>query len=710
HLKRLDLDIEKEIQIVVVASLAGGTGAGAFLDMGFMCRSLQDPKPKAVNLVAIAGGAFSGLNDRVLANTYASCMELEYCMNASAGQPYVESWTDAVRCESVRPFNDVCFIDSKNLVDQSTGNRDFLFNMVADCLFVDLHDEALRGKRREDQVNQAQYKIEPYHPPMPAGIEANAMTFSRAYSSMGQVVLDTSARLDFEREIVSSSIEMVEAFFRIASSDKNNAPKPEDIDGFLKNQLSINSERLFDRFPDFIKTNKPSMPDFPLVDRLLYSRQVDLVARVKESVSKDINNIPTVQPDLDQWPARVSEIYENHRRSIIADVQSSAQDASLEQAIKTERRNLLEKLRDREQGLRKTVYMFLDSQERGGLYFTAGLIQAVQDRIEVTCDRLKTCSGQFDNIAQRIYNDYYTTAHANLQRSIKGGLFGRADERQALVYLEQISSSLSYLIEFMMRARACDEAIALLREVAEDLGHGSALGEGTNTGATGIMKEIEEGRATVRTMVSDLKQEVRLLDDARTSSNPFHTFVKGRRLGEIEVNQKDIAEWGARALGQYGGSQVLFQQLRDEKDRVGIINTLRGIAREEMRREEEKIQPVQSVLRDLDRTNRLRLFSEAVANALPWVNMDVERLGGDAFDSKSLSVFVAVENVAEFRREFDDELKTALPARFQSKDIYYIDSGVRGRVVVFTELSGIPLHSLRPMHDDWRSAYEKRST
>jgi hypothetical protein len=708
HLQDLGLEIDQEIQIVVIGSLAGGTGSGAFIDMGYLCKSLQDPKPGQVNFIGMAGGAFSRLNERVLANTYAGLMELEYTMRANSQEDYVDAWSDTIRNRALHPYDEVYLVDNKNVSDKATGDRDFLFNMISDSLFEDLHDAALRGKRREDLVNQKQYKIEPFAPPMPEHIGDHAMTFSRAYSSFGQVTLDTSGRLDFERQTTSAASEMVRAFFRLAEQDKENTPGSNEVDEFLRTQLSLGQDRVFDRFPAFLKKDRPTIIEYPLIEEVLTNGETNLLKRVRDDVSKAIDDIPNTQPDMQHWPPRVREAYDNQIANVVANVRSESAHPLLIQLMKTERQRIANRLKAHDGGLRRELYKYLDNPERGGLIFTSRLIQEVRERLTQVIERLRESSAAFRQVSERIHADHYQTAFSNLQKAVKGGFFSRGDEGQARLFIEQISDNLTAYMEFMLRGQACDEVAQLLEEVIEELGHGSALGAETNTGATGIMKEFENGREVVRTTLDELDSELRLLDDARQSKNPFRKFVEGGSLREEGVNQEQFAEWGHKALNESGGSRVLFEQLRNDDQRAAIINRLRGIAREQMRDREARLPSIEQVFDEMDTQRRQRVFKEAMTTALPWLNADMDKMG-QRFDPRMLSIFVAVENADEFRRKFNEELFQALPSGFQAKDINYVSSEVRGRVVIYTEISGLALNAIVPMHDDWYSAYAQRS-
>ena len=50
--------VEPQVQVIVVCSVAGGTGSGSFIDMGYLAKSMQSVKLDGVSLYAVLGGAF----------------------------------------------------------------------------------------------------------------------------------------------------------------------------------------------------------------------------------------------------------------------------------------------------------------------------------------------------------------------------------------------------------------------------------------------------------------------------------------------------------------------------------------------------------------------------------------------------------------------------------------------------------------------------
>ncbi|MCF8088841.1 MAG: GYF domain-containing protein [Desulfotignum sp.] len=719
RLKALGLEIEDQVKIVVLCSIAGGTGAGAFIDMGYLCKSLMYPKPAEVNLYALTGGAFSALKERVMANSYAALTELEYCMRDSLYGTYVKSWAKGLNNEASRPYDDVYLVDNTNFVHQSTGDRNHLYGMIADALYEELHDPVLRGKRREDLVNQTEFKQLHFVPTMSKEMEkelgACSQRFSRSYSSFGQVTLYTQGRTQFERETAEAARDMIQAFFRMAEYDKVNHPTGPEVTDFLATQLHLEDSGYFQDFPDFIPGAKErSLADFPLVDNLMQQGDTRLDRVMSDHVRSGFAELRESGRDLSEWRAQAELIRQTRERDIEGAVDSAAYDATYPRALKEQRRRIMNEFAGKN-GLRNALYARLDNREKGGLSYTISLIREVRGALTVegtgVCHRLSKTAQELDKLATELRQGYYTRALTNLEKAARKGLLRGSDREACLRFLGQAEEAMRYYLYYRLRALACREAIVLLRdEVIAELGQPSAMGEGSETGATGIMAEFERGRAAVRAALGELEAEIRVLDDTTHSSTPLRNFIPGGGMPEAEgVNRAQLAKWGAEALAEFGGSRELFEQLRDDKQRPRIISTLRGRARENMQALEQQLPTVRQALEVMPPAERKNLFREAFRNAMPWVNCDIEKIKENCWKPQMISSFVAVEDAPEFLQRFKEEIQPVLPPELQNKELFAVSSGQRGRLVIYSELSGLPLNALIALHDDWWRAYKQAS-
>lgn len=115
-----------ELEVAVIASFAGGTGAGMFIDMGIICRQLASIVQN--NLIIrgffvlprafIQGGQLGLMDDHMKARSFAAWRELERFMNIGPdyGAPRVTYKPGSQQLSiqlSVRPFDQCYLVDSR---------------------------------------------------------------------------------------------------------------------------------------------------------------------------------------------------------------------------------------------------------------------------------------------------------------------------------------------------------------------------------------------------------------------------------------------------------------------------------------------------------------------------------------------------------------------------------------------------------------------
>jgi len=151
------------MKVVIVASLAGGTGSGTFLDAGFLARRYF-PTAERVGILLFPGffSSYAGA-ERVRANGYAALMELNHY---TFGHMFTADWTGH---ESERmgppPFSSTYLIDGRNeagLAIGSGGKELDVYRMVAEVLYQDYSIGAFAGMKRATRVNLEQFNLNVY--------------------------------------------------------------------------------------------------------------------------------------------------------------------------------------------------------------------------------------------------------------------------------------------------------------------------------------------------------------------------------------------------------------------------------------------------------------------------------------------------------------------------------------------------------------------
>lgn len=165
---------QNNVNIILVGSVAGGTGSGTYLDMAYLVRQhlRKLGGTRKANLIGylVLPSVFGGTStlSRLYANGYAALMELnhfnysppEESTNESRSREhdFVLQWSahDQEERLAVTPF-DICYIvDGVNLGGQNASGsekKDTIFTMIAENILQDFHNSAFAGRKRSHRDN-----------------------------------------------------------------------------------------------------------------------------------------------------------------------------------------------------------------------------------------------------------------------------------------------------------------------------------------------------------------------------------------------------------------------------------------------------------------------------------------------------------------------------------------------------------------------------
>ncbi len=142
YCKSLAADISSDsLDVHIVTSLVGGTGAGLFLNVAQMVRDLQGD---AVNIVGygVLHGVFRAMDvtgnktPRVVANAYASILDLDYLMTASKNNPIEVSFNGRTSIIDMPIYDQFYVINNKKENGYRVYPIDELSKSVGTCLFA----------------------------------------------------------------------------------------------------------------------------------------------------------------------------------------------------------------------------------------------------------------------------------------------------------------------------------------------------------------------------------------------------------------------------------------------------------------------------------------------------------------------------------------------------------------------------------------------
>ncbi len=704
--QRLGLQVDtSKFRIVVIASCAGGTGAGAAIDLGWISKAIarQEVSDSQVDLVMFLPSGYAKANkERTEANAYATLMELETTMRDMNAQV---RWAEPDSLVGRgAPFDDVYFVDTANLANKATQDIKDVYQMVADTLFEDFASADFANRKRSVAVNQQQHKLGPFNPRVPEQRFGDMrLSYSKVYSAFGQAVLDTQQSLRDDIRAYELAGLMVKAFFGLAGTDGVAARRAGDQerDVFMREQMAM-SEHPFDEFPDFKKGTVDVTPfqEYALTDQLLMDKdQRSLLERVESKVQIEIDRI-MANYDIGVWREKVAELLPNLERDAIREAGATAETS--EDRIKRHTGELMTRLKGR---ARDQLYALLDDRKQGGLEFVLSLLEQIKARLQQRDLANAERNGKrYRDIRDALRTRQVEESLGNLAQAA-GRLFGKdAQAREVMTHLKR---DIADYLRFHLLAVAAGQAIDVMRGMSAWLGDPQSLDENGQPVWSGIAGEFQEGRRCVQAMLGAVDQRIgQLRADAR---NEHATYIKlaSDVLPEPVKLTGDINAWSEEVLLEFGGSARLFPQLNDDKLRANLLLKLFRRAQTQLSVEQlagaEPVDPLLERLSAMAPPERHRIFSEWIRSAMPWVNARFSAEFTPRADQ--YKCFVGVGDANAWRR-MEDEIRAAVPANsFHGDLVSIVNTGIPGKAVCYIELSGFPMTVLRGL-PTWLSSYQ----
>lgn len=130
---KYDADFVGEVEVHMVFSMSGGTGAGTFINMAYVIREALG-KCKVTGY-AVLPDVFECMSqygmERVKPNTYGSILDLDYYMHLSGTENMQFDYVTHIQDVKGRPFSAFFFIDNQNKGGDSYSNIDQLAEMIS---------------------------------------------------------------------------------------------------------------------------------------------------------------------------------------------------------------------------------------------------------------------------------------------------------------------------------------------------------------------------------------------------------------------------------------------------------------------------------------------------------------------------------------------------------------------------------------------------
>ncbi len=729
--ERLGLKLEPaSLRVVVIASTAGGTGAGSFLDMGYLAKWLARKQllGAKVDLALMLPSGYSGHGkSRTEANTYGALMELETCIGQ--GLRFVKGWKDGEDPElSSKPYDEVFLFDTGNLALKKTAKATDVFDMVADIFFEDFTSEEFANRKRSIAPNQSQYKIDSFSLPVDAKKYGSMkMMYSKAYSAFGQSIIDTQLEQRRDEIACGQVNDMLKVFFGIASDGGGGRevppPTPDDGRSLLKEHAYCGRED-FKLAYHFVSDATPYEEGLEfgvtkLADQLIYDGDKPMLGRLHDRINKEIEEI-LASTEKDQRLPRVDKLRGELDRDL--GIEGGATDAGargLEKAIQARRKVVFQTLVDESSGLLKALWAAVDNKEKGGLDYTVQLIERTKDGIENDATGLlrdmETAQKWFSGLGEKLRGEELQVLREHIGQVKGKSLFGigGTKEAHAEAKLQQMGEAIRWYVEARLREVACREAAVLLKDLSSWLGQHKGLDERTNRkrwSADSFAGKLAGYEKLVVEIMSGMNEEVIRTREATKQGHAAYQIVKAS-TAELDaarkLDPKKAMEWAKIVFDNLGGSRVIFRKLENDVSRAELIGQLRGLALTKLPAlGTGQNNPLIKALTDMTESERRPLFQHCLDMAMPWVEANLE--GFWTVNPDQYSCVIGVNSPELFEKKFGDEFRTAIPARARmtAQKIKFYETGVPGKLTCYVELSGVPLPALN-MLSNWRDSYNE---
>jgi len=720
QLSELGLRMEAgRFRIVVVGSVAGGTGSGSFLDMGYLARWIAETEVEHadVELMLFLPSGFTKNNkDRTEGNGYAALMELESAMMGNKN--YLSRWDEYDRPKLARvPYNEVFLVDSGNLAQQHTDSVDDIYHMVADSLFEDFASADFARAKRSIAVNQAQHKNSMYKAPVPQNRFGDMrLYFSRRFSSFGMAVLDTRQEAARDERAHRWAGAMLKAFFGVGGSDAGvNRANDDQRNAFLAAHMGMRPAP-FNDFPVFsdksieLKRSNGAFEDFQIVDDLLAERQGSLLSGVEDRVNRRIDDIRTGY-DRKEWPAQVRDAVRQLERDAVRDQDSTAD--TTEDRIAKRRQELFENIK---KVVRDQLYGYLDNKQFGGLEYVLSLVEQIKDRIEAPGSgliaQIDTNAERYREIKEAVRTREYERLLNNLEQT-RGGFFG-SGEKQAGVVMDHLRTEIANALKFHLRGRAAEEAVLLLRDVSRWLGNRTGVDAQGRAVWNGLVGELQAGRAGVLDMLAQLQTANVIVQKDLKKDHATAIVVPVTVRDIVMPAPATLREWADEAFQDIGGSKTLFPMLGEPAQRTEILNKVKHMAENRLASMgvndggPAQPDPLLDALEQMEPSRRQDYFRKLLACAMPWI--DANMVGEFTVVADQYKCVIGVAGAQTFKAKFGAEIYACVQtqAGITSSQVEIVETGIQGRAVAYCELAGVPMTVLRGL-EGWRTSYRKES-
>jgi len=726
--KRLGLTLEAgALRVVVVASTAGGTGSGSFIDVGYLCKILLNKcgaDSTSVTSILMLPTGFKGANaGRTQANTYAALMELETCMRG--GGSHVGRWSDgdANNALPTYPYDDIYLLDTENVAYAKTENVVDCLQMVADVLFEDFSTAEFSNKKRSISVNQNQHKSQSYTSRVDPSKYGNLkLTYNRSYSAFGQAILDTQLQQKQSSVVERQVGRMLGVFFGVsADQTTTNIAQPTETD---RDEML---ERLHLKW-----SNEVVDYDFSLArGRFNRGDEISIATLVTELLRVDgrlrLNDIKAgIERNFDavknagnykEWPVKLQELLKQIRRDTIKGIDAGS--GLHEDGIQRRRFELRKDLMSDqlEGGVISSLWSLVDNKEKGGLDFTIALIHLMKDRMENAetglAKLLEDASRRFADLSGFVNNEEITNLKEHLEQAV-GKIISARSHSEAK--WQQLSEAVKLFVVAHMQSVACREAALLVRELSQDLGRKTGTDAAGEPVWAGFIGDLERGRQNVRALMQNSEKRIEFNTEAMKQSHAMFQLLPAptSSVDELkELKDTELRSWAVEVFENLGGTRDLYRMIEGTVGGSELCSKLRNQAIVKISSREKSVHqgqvpnPLFAALDALPLGERKSMLVQTMQRAMPWAALKLDGYLKEEKPEEQYKCLIGVKDHAEFKKRYGDILLAAIPpsSKMTATQVGFVEISEPGRLVCYVELSGLPLPAIRSL-SDWHAAYK----
>lgn len=726
-LSRLGMETGSDRRVVVIASAAGGTGSGSFLDMGYLAKALNVGPDGPVELILLLPTGYSGANKEATeANSYAALMELDACMSGAVRYVHPQyGWgpgrEDLLPGPETKPYDAIFLADTKNMADVVTNNVDDIYHMMADILFEDFMPGDFADAKRSIDVNQKAHRALPHRQGLGDEGEGAVELYSLVYSSIGQCTIESPQNAERFARHLRESRERVRTLFQIVQDSQDITPGQKEVVAYLQSgALQVQTETDAD-FLEALQEQKIPVAARDLVSSPPCGGDLTYYVLIKEILGSenalDHSLLEHVQEKFGALlssddPEAKKEGVQAAKKEILHEIEIASGDRDSGRRwrqIEESARKITEKLWV---GLRQDLYNRLDDRKRGGLDYVVALIKAIQGSLSTpetgTISKLTDLAKQYNALVELLLGENgFNQAAERLGETRRGFLGGGA--KKAAIIADEMQTYMYWALRVRLLQKATEDLARIYASMVDRLGKAIGTDEYGNDRYDGLLGDLMENRGYVRETIKLLDGMVRRAEQQQKESYAMKIQLSVEEdASSIDLTDTGaIQEWAETVFG-VTGSEAIFAKLQTQSDRLSFINKMLDFS-DQKDTEIPNIR-ISDLLRKMEPAQRLEQFRQLMRRAAPWGGV---RKGPNFMGLKSDNFVVLVSSGdAQLEKRFGEEIKQSLPGgmgvgpdRVQFPSLS--SRSEQGKVVAYMRVDGFALDNIQDLRR-WRTSYTQR--